>query len=287
MVVGARRSPVVLKWMLLPPLPDDVAFVHGTNEISSMQVRLTDKTVLVTGASRGIGRAIAKAAAEAGARVAVHYRREQEQAEALADALGGETRAFQADLAEPAACTKLWHEVTGHYGRVDVLVNNAGVAVSLPLDADDAAWQEGWDRTMAVNLRAPELLARLALRHFVKNGGGRIINVASRAAFRGDTPEYAAYAASKGGLIALTRTIARGYGKRGVKAFALAPGFTHTDMAQDFIDAYGENWVLDDLALDTLTRPEDIAPLAVLLASGLADHATGTTIDVNAGSYVH
>lgn len=252
-----------------------------------MQIRLNDMTVLVTGASRGIGRAIARGMAEAGARVAVHYRREAGRAEALVEELGGDARAFQADLAGLDACAALWHDVVEVFGRVDALVNNAGVAVSLPLNVDDAAWHEGWERTMAVNLRAPELLARLALRHFLEHGGGRIINVASRAAFRGDTPEYAAYAASKAGLVALTRTIARGYGKQGVKAFALAPGFTHTDMAQDFIDAYGESWVLDDLALDTLTQPEDIAPLAVLLASGLADHATGTTIDVNAGSYVH
>ena len=111
--------------------------------------------------------------------------------------------------------------------------------------------------------------------------------MASRAAFRGDTPDYMAYAASKAGVVALTRSIARGLGKEGITAFVLAPGFVKTDMAQDFIDQYGESVVLDDLALDRLTEPADLAPLAVLLASGLMDHATGCTIDVNAGSYVH
>jgi NAD(P)-dependent dehydrogenase (short-subunit alcohol dehydrogenase family) len=140
---------------------------------------------------------------------------------------------------------------------------------------------------MHVNLRAPELLCRHALPHFRERGDGRIISVASRAAFRGDTSDYVTYAASKAGLVALTRSIARGFGDDGVKAFTLAPGFTRTDMARDFIDTYGEEHATSDLALDELTEPEDIAPFVVFLASGHADHATGATIDVNAGSYVH
>ena len=104
---------------------------------------------------------------------------------------------------------------------------------------------------------------------------------------RGDTPDYLAYAASKGALVALTRSIARGYGKDGITAFNVAPGFTRTEMAQDFIDQYGEDFAMAGAALPEMTRPEDIAPIVVLLASGLADHATGATVDVNAGSYVH
>ena len=121
----------------------------------------------------------------------------------------------------------------------------------------------------------------------LEHGGGRIINVASRAAFRGDTPEYVAYAASKGGVVALTRSLARGLGKQGVVAFTLAPGFTRTDMAQPFIDTYGADYATSDLALDRMTEPADIAPTIVFLASGQMDHATGATIDLNAGSYVH
>jgi NAD(P)-dependent dehydrogenase (short-subunit alcohol dehydrogenase family) len=138
-----------------------------------------------------------------------------------------------------------------------------------------------------VNLRAVGLLCRAAIRHFGERGGGRIVTIASRAAFRGDTLEYLAYAASKGGLVALHRTIARGCGKQNIASFLIAPGFVRTDMAQDSIDRYGEDFVVKDLALPRLTEPEDLAPLVVLLASGLADHATGSTIDVNAGSYVH
>lgn len=251
-----------------------------------MHIDLTGKTVLVTGASRGIGRALAEGLAAAGATVAVHFHRRHAEADSLAEKLGHDSRAFQADLAEPQACERLFREVLDAYGRLDVLVNNAGIALKLPLDAEPGEWREGWDRTLAVNLRAVELLCRLAVRHFQQHDGGRIINIASRAAFRGDTPEYMTYAASKGGVVALTRSIARGFGKDGISAFVLAPGFVRTDMAQDAIDEYGEDYVTRDLALDRLTEPADLTPLVVLLASGLADHATGTSIDVNAGSYV-
>ncbi len=251
-----------------------------------MDIHLSDQTILVTGASRGIGRAIARALGASGARVAVHYYRSRAGAEELVDELEA-ARAFSANLATTAGCQSLFEEVATAFGPIDGLVNNAGVAVSLPLDRPDDDWAAGWARTMHVNLRAPELLSRLAIRHFRARGGGRILNVASRAAFRGDTPDYMAYAASKGGLVALTRSIARGFGADGIVAFTLAPGFTRTDMAQDFIDTYGEDYATGDLALNRLTEPEDIAPSAVFLMSGLADHATGATIDLNAGSYVH
>lgn len=252
-----------------------------------MHVELGGKAVLVTGGSRGIGSAAVKAFAEAGARVAVHCGRELQRAQALAEEVGAGAQAFQADLADPDACSGLWEAVAARFGRVDVLVNNAGVAFASPLDGETSNWLSGWDRTMAVNLTALALLCRAAIGHFRRHGGGRIINVSSRAAFRGDTPDYLAYAASKGGVVALTRSIARGFGKEGITAFDVAPGFTRTEMAQDFIDRYGEAFAMKDVALSRLTEPADIAPTLVFLASGLADHATGTTIDLNAGSYVH
>ena len=248
-----------------------------------MQIDLTNTNVLVTGASRGIGAAIARAMGSAGARVAVHYRDQRARAMTLATEVGRGSEAFQADLADTAACTALWHAVMSRFGRIHTLINNAGIAVSSPLEAEVA----GWDATMAVNLRAPGILSKLAIQHFLENGGGRIINISSRAAFRGDQPPYLAYAASKAGLVALTRSVARGFGKAGVLAFNVAPGFTRTDMARDFIDQYGEDHASGDIALTRMTDPADIAPIVVFLASGLADHATGCTIDVNAGSYVH
>jgi len=252
-----------------------------------MQIDLTGKTILVTGASRGIGRSLAEGLAGAGATVAAHFNQSRAATETLVDTLGHHARAFQADLAEPASCEGLFDAVVETYGRLDVLVNNAGIALKMPFDMDTDEWREDWAMTMAVNLRAVELLSRMAVRHFQQHEGGRIINIASRAAFRGDTPEYMTYAASKGGVVALTRSIARAFGKAGICAFVLAPGFVRTEMAQDFIDECGEDHVADELALDRLTEPADLTPLVVLLASGLADHATGSTFDVNAGSYVH
>jgi 3-oxoacyl-[acyl-carrier protein] reductase len=251
-----------------------------------MLIDLTGKTVLVTGASRGIGRAIAEGMAGSGATVALHYNRNRGSADELAASLRHGARAFQANLAEPDECEELFADVIEAFDRLDVLVNNAGIALDLPLDMSTGEWLEGWNRTMAVNLRAVELLSRLAIRNFQRHGGGRIINIASRAAFRGDSPDAMAYAASKGGVVALTRSIARGFGRDGICAFVLAPGWVRTDMAQDAIDARGEEDLVGELALNRLTEPADLAPLAVLLASGLADHATGTSIDVNAGSYV-
>jgi len=252
-----------------------------------MQIDLSGKVVLVTGASRGIGRGIALGLAGAGAAVAIHYNQDRTAAASLQTTLGSESQVFQANLERVAACDRLFDAVVEHYGQVDVLVNNAGIAVLAPPSLLTEDWSAAWDRTINVNLRATGLLCRRALDHFVQRSSGRIINIASRAAFRGDTSEYMAYAASKGGMVALTRTIARAYGKHNVSAFVIAPGFVRTDMAQDAIDAYGEEFVVNDLALNRLTTPEDVFPMVVLLASGLADHATGATIDINAGSYVH
>ncbi len=252
-----------------------------------MQVDLSNTSVLVTGASRGIGAAVARALGEAGARVAVHYRDQRQQATVLAERIGASAEVFQADLASAEQCIALWEAVTARFGRIHTLVNNAGIAVSAPLEEATGDWLQAWDETMAVNLRAPAILSRLAIGHFRAQGGGRIINISSRAAFRGDQPPYLAYAASKAGLVALTRSIARGFGKSGIVAFNVAPGFTRTDMAKDFLEEYGEDYVAGDIALRRLTEPDDIAPFVVFLASGLADHSTGCTIDVNAGSYVH
>jgi 3-oxoacyl-[acyl-carrier protein] reductase len=252
-----------------------------------MQIDLSNTTVLVTGGSRGIGAALVKALGRAGARVAIHCRDQRQPAAALAEQIGAGAEVFEADLSRVEECTELWDSVVARFGRVNTLVNNAGVALSSPLESATEDWLREWDTTMAVNLRAAALLCRHALEHFAAQGGGRIINISSRAAFRGDQPPYLAYAASKGGLVALTRSIARGFGKAGVTAFNVAPGFTRTEMAQAFIDEYGEAYASSDIALKRLTEPDDIAPFVVFLASGLGDHATGCTIDVNAGSYVH
>lgn len=251
-------------------------------------------TVLITGASRGIGAALATHLAESGATVAVHYGASREAAESVVARCresAPESRAFRADLSYLAACDALFDDVLARYGRIDALVNNAGVALEMPVGMPREAWAEAWARTMAVNVRAVEWLSlrmarHVAERHAEDGSAGRIVTVASRAAFRGDTPEYLTYASSKGALVAHTRSLARGFGRSGLRAFVLAPGFVRTDMAQDFIDTYGEDYVTQGAALDRLTEPADLAPLCTLLATGQADHATGTTIHVNAASWV-
>ena len=255
--------------------------------IRPMTLDLSGRVALVTGATRGIGRAVATTLADAGALVLTHHSgRDAEGARALATSLGG--RALAADLRDAAATDRLWADALSAHGRVDVLVANAGVFERAPLGADD--WAARWDRTLAVNLRAPAQLLRAAARHAAERRAAgeagvvlRAVTVSSRAAFRGDDPDYLAYAASKGGLVALTKSVARGC--PGVAAFGVAPGFTRTDMAAEAVAAR-EAELVAETALDRLTEPGDIAPLVALLASGLADHATGTTVDVNAASYV-
>ncbi len=250
-----------------------------------MNIDLSGQRALVTGASRGIGMAIASALVASGARVAAHYVRGREGAEAAIRG-GPGCVTLAADLADTNAASGLVARASDALGGLDLLVNNAAVAIESSISKPVDAWLEEWNTTLAVNLTAAAILAREALAPFRDAGGGRMVFIASRAAFRGDTPDYIAYAASKGGMVALARSIARGMGREGVKAFVVAPGFTRTEMAEPFIAEYGIEYAMRDMVLDRMTEPRDIAPLVVFLASGLADHCTGTTIDVNAASYV-
>lgn len=249
---------------------------------------LKNKIVLVTGGNRGIGRAISEYFIEHEARVAVHYNINRELADELIKKYGENVYTFHADLSQALDVTSLFQQVITKLKRLDILINNAGIAISSSITDNDVQWVNDWMKTIDVNLNAVGLLCKKAIEYFLENSiKGKIINISSRAAFRGDTPEYMAYAASKGGIVSLTRSIARAFGKNGIVAFNVAPGFVKTDMAQKFFDQYGEKHALDDIALNELTTPKDIAPLVGFLASGQADHATGGTFDINAASYVH
>ncbi|MFB6258596.1 MAG: SDR family NAD(P)-dependent oxidoreductase [Flavobacteriales bacterium] len=251
----------------------------------SVDLDLTERTVLLTGATGGIGEAILRLLSRAGATVAVHYSSNGEKARDLAKEAGNGSAPFQADLAREEEAGALFGRVLEHYGKVDVLINNAGVFIASPVN-DPQRWVRDWHRTMAINLTAPAILCRNAIQHFLDQNGGRIINISSRAAWRGDTPEHLDYASSKGGMIALTKSIARGWGREGVVAFNVAPGFVRTPMAEQVTQEKGEGHLLEELSLSRLTEPEDLAPTVLYLASGTMDHATGSTIDVNGGSYV-
>lgn len=252
-----------------------------------MEISLKNKRILVTGASRGIGKAIAKQLSDSGAEVLIHYNQNEKQAKALQREMPTISHLVCCDLSNLDKVKNWIPTLVKSFGKIDALVNNAAIALSVPDDSDIGKWTAAWLKTMDVNINALAVICQEFISHAKKNKEGRIINLSSRAAFRGDAPEYLAYAASKSAIVGFTRSIARNYGKQGIKAFIIAPGFTRTDMADDFIRQFGEEFVLKDIALNRLTEPEDIAPWVVLLCSGLADHATGCTIDINAGSYLH
>ena len=251
-----------------------------------MRIDLSNKTILVTGANSGIGNAIAQELLNAGAKVALHFNSNSDGASKLKEQFSDQCELFQADFNNVDETIKLFEDVLSWVDTLDVLINNAGTAIMNSVNLDDETWIKNWNTIMNINLLAAGVLSKKALEHFKTKNGGRIINIASRAAFRGDTPDYLAYAASKAGMVALVRSIARGFGKDGITAFSIAPGFTRTAMAQKSIDKYGEDFVIKDIALNELTEPKDIAPIVTLICSGKFDHGTGSNIDINAGSYV-
>lgn len=229
--------------------------------------------ILLTGASRGIGKAAADAMIAAGHQV-------------IGTSTRGGEGLIAADFADPGAATACWNEALARAGRIDVLVNNAGVYEAVADDAPEAEWQAAWARTMQVNLQASVDLCRLAVAHFREKGGGRIVNVASRAGYRGDSPQHWHYAASKAALIAVTKTIARGYAAEGVLAYAVAPGFTVTEMTADYLASRGGEKVLADIPLGRVAGAAEVGETIRWLATEAPASATGSVIDVNGASYV-
>jgi NAD(P)-dependent dehydrogenase (short-subunit alcohol dehydrogenase family) len=229
-------------------------------------------TILLTGSSRGIGAAIHSTLGDAGRAVIGH----------------GTASGIAADFAHPGAARLLWDSALAEAGgTIDVLVNNAGVFEANPIDAGDDAWLSNWERTMRVNLTAAAELCRLAVRHWQDRGsGGRIVNVASRAAYRGDSPAHWHYAASKAGMVAMTKSIARGYAREGILAFAVCPGFTMTGMAEDYLESRGGDKLLADIPLGRVAQPDEVASAVRFLALEAPASMTGAVLDVNGASYV-
>ncbi len=245
------------------------------------------RVVLVTGGSRGIGKAAVRALHRDGFHVVLHHRSSEAAAAALAAELGERVHVLAADLAVPGEPERLWTEASAWRGRVDVLVNNAGVYLPSPLDDADA-WDDGWADNLAVNLLAPATLCRLAVQTWRAatggdGGGGIVVNVTSRAAHRGDDAEHLAYGAAKGGLQALTKGIARAFAGDRVLAYDVAPGWVLTDMMADGPDVAA---LAAAMPMGEITPAEDVAEVIAFLASGRSRHTTGATIDVTGADYV-
>ena len=247
---------------------------------------LSKKTILITGGSRGIGAATVRLAVRLGAKVILHYGQSLLAAEEIGRELGEKNcRLIHADLSKAGAATSLWDEGCAWTGRIDVLVNNAGIYEPAQNDLSLESWQRAWSRMLQINLVAPAELCRAAAHHFSTQGEGIIINVSSRSAFRGELPEYAHYAASKGGLVSLTRTLARSYANAGVIAYCVAPGWSDTDMASKDASPEIVTKVKSEIPLGDIVPPEEVANIIAFLATGCARHATGSTIDINGASY--
>jgi len=241
---------------------------------------LKGKVCLVTGASRGIGAAIASALAERGARA-------KELAVKVAENLAGSDHlVVGANLANPDAADEFMESVVDQTGRLDVLVNNAGIFVPHPpmtVDADD--WLFKWEQTLAVNLLSPAALCQSAAKIMAEQGGGRIINIGSRGAFRGE-PECPAYAASKAGLHAMSQSLAVALAPHGILVYAVAPGFVATDMAQELLDSEKGAGIRAQSPLGRVAIPEEIAETVCFLASSRAEFLSGGIIDINGASYL-
>ncbi len=252
-----------------------------------MRIALTARRVLVTGASRGIGAAIARVLLESGARVALHWHTAPLAAEELAAAFPERAIALRADLADARAVSRLWEEADSWAGGLDSLVNNAAVMPYSAPEDDEERWRMDWELAWRVNVQAVADLSRLAILAFKARGGGRIVTVASRAAFRGDLPDAMHYAASKGAVVAMTRSIAKGYAGDGIYAFLIAPGWVKTERVLPRITDPANRHMLTEIPMGDAAPPEEIGHVAAFLLSGLVDHATGTTFDINGASYFH
>ncbi|WP_165324505.1 SDR family NAD(P)-dependent oxidoreductase [Rhizorhabdus phycosphaerae] len=232
--------------------------------------------IFATGTSRGIGKAILDRFSREDVRIIGHR----------SAAVEGDGSVV-ADLSDGGAPRRAWDAALEALdGRIDVLVNNAGIFEAVSVDAPDAAWSDAWSRTLQINLQASADLCRLAILHFRRNGGGRIVNVASRAAYRGDSPAHWHYAASKAGMVGMTKSIARGYAAENILAFAICPGFTMTGMADDYLASRGGDKLLADIPLGRVAQPEEVAETVRFLALHAPPSMTGAVLDVNGASYV-
>lgn len=248
---------------------------------------LGGRVVLVTGGSRGIGRAVALRFASAGASVVAQYRSNDAAAVSVLTELGdGEHMTARADVSDAGDVVSLVDRVLDRFGRIDVLVNNAGLYEPHPvLSTSFEEWQASWQRTIATNLLGPANLIHAVVPGMVDRGGGRIVNVTSRGAFRGE-PDHAAYGASKAALNSLSQSMARALAPHGIYVTAVAPGFVDTDMAAPYLDGPAGDAIRAQSPMGRAATPDEVARVVVFLASPGSESTTGTIVDVNGASYL-
>lgn len=250
---------------------------------------LNGKTILLTGASRGIGAASARALGAAGANLVAHYCGHREGAEEAVAGIPEERRLLlQADFAEPGSARALWREAVAWGGRLDVLVANAATMPDTPFDGEDDAWDDGWAEALRVNVLEPASLIREAVHHFLEHGGGTVITLSSWAAQRGSAISHLnAYAASKAALANVTQTVARNYAADGILAHVVAPGIVRTRLSEASAAARGGiEGVNAALVMGEMVPPEEVAELIAYLATGGCRHLTGATLDLNGASNI-
>ncbi len=248
---------------------------------------MADRAVLVTGASRGIGAAIAQAFAGLGDRVAVHHRDSAGLAAGIAAGLpGGGHTVVQADLADPEAVRRAVDEAAAALGGLDVLVNNAGTYIKHQIaEVSYEQWQAAWREVLGVNLTGAANATWCAVQHMIAGGGGRIVNVSSRGAFRGE-PRHPAYGASKAGLNAFGQSLARDLAQYGIAVAGVAPGYVATDMAAGILAGPEGEAIRAQSPFGRVATPAEIAAAVVYLASPEAEWASGAILDLNGASYL-
>jgi NAD(P)-dependent dehydrogenase (short-subunit alcohol dehydrogenase family) len=246
-----------------------------------------NKVVLITGGSRGIGKAAAKAFAEQGASVAFTYSSHDDAARETLSLLPGKSHfSIKADIRFAQESKAAVSQVIGKYNRLDILVNNAGVYIPHPIaEADFNEWEEAWEKTMAVNLFGPAHMTYFAAREMIRLGGGRIVNVSSRGAFRGE-PDHPAYGASKAALNSFSQSMARALGKYHIYVSVVAPGYVETEMTAELLKGQAGIDIRQQSPLNRAAQPEEIAHAILMLASEGSEYMTGAILDMNGASYL-
>lgn len=253
-----------------------------------IQFDFSEKTVLITGGSRGIGKACAILFAGTGANVIITYKTAKVDAEEVLTLFGSKGRhaAFQLDMAQPHEIEKVFSAAVRQWGKIDVLVNNAGIFTEHKiLDTDYVQWQQAWHQTINTNLLGVSNLCFFAARHMKENGAGKIINISSRGAFRGE-PDHPAYGASKAGLNAMSQSLAIALAPYNITVGVIAPGFVETDMAKDYLAGEEGPKVKAQSPLNRVATPEEVATAVAMFASSGTEFMTGGIWDVNGASYL-